>query len=802
MTLPAYEKLGAFYLGRGFDLASGERDAAPLLYDSKDLTTHAVIIGMTGSGKTGLGIGLLEEAALDGVPVIAIDPKGDLGNILLTFPELRGADFAPWVSAQEAAAKGVTPEAFAEQQAALWSKGFGEWEQDGARIARLRAAADFRIYTPGSSAGTPISVLRSFAAPPPAIRDDRDLFRERIQTTATSVLALLGIEADPLTSREHILVSTLLQHAWSAGRDLDVPALIAQIQQPPVRQIGVMDLEAVYPQRDRFALAMQLNNLLAAPGFEAWTEGVPLDAGRLLFGPDGKPQVSVVSIAHLGDAERMFFVCMLLNDVIGWMRQQPGTGSLRAILYMDELFGYLPPVANPASKALFLTLLKQARAFGLGVVLATQNPVDLDYKALSNAGTWFIGRLQTERDKARVMEGLEGAASGGAFDRAATERLIAGLGKRVFLLHSVHEPAPVTFQTRWTLSYLAGPFTREQIRRLADAAPADAAPAAAGATPRAAGAANDRPPVLPPGIRSFVLPARVEGELTYLPHAIGIADVAITSAKHRIDRTDRLVHLAPAGDGPVAVEWADAQAVALRADALDGAAVEGARYAECPASLQQAKAWPAIEKAYERWLKATQSLTLWRSPAFRLLSEPGESERDFRIRLQQAAHEQRDAQVEALRKKYAPKVGAAQEKVRRAEGAVAREAEQASAAKMTTAISVGTAVLGALFGRRTIGAGTMTRAGTAMRGATRASKEAGDVARAEASLAAAREALAALEAEVQAEVEALAGATAALDTPLEEVALKPKASDVHVHAVGLAWAPFTRDAAGALHAAW
>ena len=470
-----FEKLGAFYLGKTYDLRAGETRDELVLYDSRDLTTHAVIIGMTGSGKTGLGLGMLEEAAIDGIPVIAIDPKGDLGNLLLNFPELAAEEFEPWVNPQEAATGGATVAEFAEQQAGLWKQGLANWGQDGERVRRLRDAAEMAVYTPGSSAGIPVSVLRSFRAPPAELRADMDLFRERIAGTATGILALMGMEGDPLTSREHILIANLLEHAWTAGRDLDVPGLIAAIQQPPMERVGVLDVDTFYPPKERFGLAMKLNNLLAAPGFEAWMEGEPLDVGSFLYDSSGKPRISIFSIAHLSESERMFFVSMLLNEMVAWVRTQSGTTSLRAILYMDEVFGYLPPTANPPSKTPMLTLLKQARAYGLGVVLSTQNPVDLDYKALSNTGTWFIGRLQTERDKMRVLEGLEGAAAGGDFDKNRMEQILAGLGKRVFLLHNVHEDQPTVFHTRWALSYLAGPLTRQQIGTLmADRRPAHA----------------------------------------------------------------------------------------------------------------------------------------------------------------------------------------------------------------------------------------------------------------------------------------------------------------------------------------
>src|SRR5215216_1400379 len=455
-----FEKLGVFYLGRPYDLTHKKPKDGLLLYDSKDLVTHAVCVGMTGSGKTGLCITLLEEAAIDGIPAIIIDPKGDLCNLLLTFPDLSPQDFKPWVE------EGVD----AAQQATLWKEGLAKWGQDGERIKRLRDAADFRIYTPGSNAGLPVSILKSFAAPPETIRQDNESLAERINTTVTSLLGLIGIDADPIRSREHILLSNILNQEWSAGRDLDIAALIQKVQVPPITKVGVMDLDSFFPADDRFQLAMALNHLLASPSFASWMEGEPLDIQKILYTEKGKPRLAIFSIAHLADAERMFFVSLLLNQVLGWVRSQSGTTSLRAILYMDEIFGYFPPVANPPSKLPLLTLLKQGRAFGLGVMLTTQNPVDLDYKGLANTGTWFIGRLQTERDKARVLDGLEGIASGTGqkFDKQEMEQLLAGLGNRIFLMNNVHDDAPELFETRWAMSYLRGPLTRAQIKLLMD----------------------------------------------------------------------------------------------------------------------------------------------------------------------------------------------------------------------------------------------------------------------------------------------------------------------------------------------
>ena len=476
-----YEKLGQFYLGREYDLEKkSSADKNLLLYDSKDLVTHAIVVGMTGSGKTGLCIDLIEEAAIDGVPAIAIDPKGDLTNLLLTFPDLRPEDFRPWINEDDAARKGVSADEYAAQQADLWRNGLTSWGEDGERIRRLKAAADFAIYTPGSNSGIPVSIVRSFAAPPPALREDAELFRERVATTATSLLALVGIAADPVKSREHILLSTLFTNAWTDGQDLDLEGLVNQVQKPPMGRIGALDVEKFYPAKERDDLALRINGLIAAPGFAGWLEGEALDIGAFLRSAAGKPRVSIFSVAHLSDAERMFFVAILLNEIYGWVRTQSGTTSLRAILYMDEIFGFFPPVAEPPSKRPMLNLLKQARAFGLGVVLATQNPVDLDYKGLANTGTWFLGRLQTDRDKQRVLDGLEGAAAAqsATFDRKSMEELLAGLTNRVFLMNDVHEDGPVVLESRWAMSYLRGPLTRDQIKVLMNDRRPQATPAA------------------------------------------------------------------------------------------------------------------------------------------------------------------------------------------------------------------------------------------------------------------------------------------------------------------------------------
>jgi hypothetical protein len=796
-----FEKLGAFYLGKRYDASADALTGELVLYDSKDLTTHAVIIGMTGSGKTGLGIGLLEEAALDHVPVIAIDPKGDMGNLLLTFPAFAGEDFRPWINERAAAESGSSPDEFAAAEAALWKKGLADWGQDGERIAALKAAAEFDIYTPGSVAGQPISVLKTFAAPDPALTADPDLYRERVQSTATGLLALLGIDADPVTSREHILIAQLLDRAWQDGRSLDVAGLIGEIQNPPMEKVGVLAVDAFFPPKDRFALAMQLNNLLAAPGFEAWMQGVPLSARDLLYTAEGKPRVSVVSIAHLDDRMRMFFVTMLLNELIAWMRAQPGTPSLRAILYMDEIFGYMPPVANPPSKTLLLTLLKQARAYGLGLVLATQNPVDLDYKGLSNTGTWFIGRLQTERDKARVMEGLEGA-SGGRFDRQAMERTIAGLGKRRFLLHNVHEDAPVVFGTRWAMSYLAGPLTREQIRTLtAGRGTSEAAAPGASAPGKPVGHASTAAPVLPPGIRQYFVPTAAT-DIVYYPHLLGAADILYDSKRHKLSERRSAVYVVEFADGPLDIDWSRCERLELAPSALCESGNAKAAYADCPAAAGEAKQYASWEKAFRRWLRHNETLTLYSSKRLGLTSTAGESEGDFRIRLQDAMSERRDLEAGKLRTRYAGKAKILEDRLHRAHQALAREEEQVSKKRLDAVVSAGNAILGALLGRKRLSSTTAGRIGAAIKTAGGASKESRDVGRAEETLAKIQADLAALNEELEKEIAALDTAyDAQAETP-EEIAISAKSTDIAVPVFGLAWLPYVIDDAGRSTPAW
>jgi len=795
-----FEKLGVFYLGRESD-PSGNSLGDLVLYDSRHLVTHAVCVGMTGSGKTGLCLSLIEEAAIDGVPTIAIDPKGDLSNLLLTFPRLAPEDFRPWIDEDEARRAGVAPDTYAAQQAETWKKGLTEWGQDGARIERLRAAADFAIYTPGSRAGRPLSILSSFAAPADAIRDDAEALADRASTTAMGVLTLAGVDAET-GGREHTFLSTLLASAWTRGRDLDLAAVIEGVQVPPFQKIGVLDVDAFYPSKDRFTLATKLNSMLASPGFEQWLAGEPLDAGRLLYGPKGKPRVSIVSIAHLDDSRRMFFVSLLLNEIVGWMRRQSGTSSLRAIVYMDEIAGYFPPVANPPSKPPLLTLLKQARAFGVGIVLATQNTVDLDYKGLGNAGTWFLGRLQTERDKARVIDGLEGAAAGG-LDRDAADKTLSALGKRVFLLHDVHAGPPITFQSRWAMSYLRGPLSRDQIRMLTssiselDADVRTVLPPQSRSGPREASpkplvnARGEGGPVLAPGIQQYFVPT-TDANPAYEPVALGVAKVTFADPKLKISETRDVVAIAPIGSGAVPVDWAQAEVLDIAPGELGTTAVDGATFEPLPKAAALPKSYSAWQKSFASWIATSQTLDLHRHAGLKITSASGESERDFRIRVQNAQREARDAEVEEVRRKFAEKRARLEEKLRRAEQGVQRESEQSSHANLQTAVSVGATIFGALLGRKSLSTGTLGRATTAARGLGRASKEHADIKRAQENVDVAKKALEDLDAKIAEETAGIAARFDADASRIEAAALAPKRGGVLVQFVALGWRPSTR----------
>jgi len=813
-----YEKLGSFYLGRPYDIKTKEMEEDLVLYDSKDLVTHGVVLGMTGSGKTGLCMAMLEEAAMDNIPAIIIDPKGDIANLLLTFPDLAPGDFRPWINEDDASKKGVTPDEHAANQAALWEKGLGQWGQGKDRIAQLREKIDMTVFTPGSKAGIPVSILSSLNAPEFEIMDDSELLSDRIESTVSSLLSLVGEDSDPLQDPAHILLSNIFNHHWQAGQNVTLETLIRSIQQPPFDKIGIMDLDSVAPEKTRFGLAMKLNNLLASPGFSTWMEGEALDIKRMLHTPEGKPRMSIFSIAHLGDEERMFFVSLLLNQMLGWMRSQSGTNSLRAMLYMDEIYGYLPPTANPPSKKPMMTILKQGRAFGLGALLATQNPVDLDYKALSNIGTWFLGRLQTERDKMRVLDGLEGAAAEGdkGFDRGAMEQLLAGLGARVFLLNNVHNDRPFTFHVRWVMSYLRGPLARRQIKQLMDpvraekmafgnAAKAGAATSGApGAQSLAAAPALKPAPVprpnLPKGADEFFI--RPQGspsgdQVNYQPCILKAVEVRYFDSKKSLDGTRTLVRLNPIdlNKGEIDLRTENELPEGITLQDLDRDPIPGSTFAEIPNSAMKSTTYTSLRKDIIDWAYENDYVTLLKSPLTGEYSQLGESEADFRARLVHSAREIRDDKVDALREKYQKKIRTIEDRIQSAMDTVEDQKAQASSAKLNAAMRVGGSILGALLGGRRSRSSTMT-------GASKAWKESRDVARAEEKADRLRDDLDELEREAQDEIEELEDMLDPMNEKLEHERISPLKKNCDDRAVGILWMPYIQQSKPQMGAAW
>ena len=852
------EKLGSFYLGAEYDLASGERSDLAVNYDARDLTTHAVCVGMTGSGKTGLCLGLLEEAAMDRVPAILVDPKGDLTNLLLQFPELQSEDFRPWVNVDDARRKGKSLDDYASDTATLWRDGLADWGIDGERIRTLLNTVDYTIFTPGSDAGIPINILGSLAAPGLDFATEGEIVRERISGTVAALLGLVGIKADPVRSRESILVSNIFEHFWKDGRDLDLAQLILAIQTPPVRQLGVFDVDTFFPEKDRFELAMAFNNLVAAPTFQSWLQGEPLDIEQLYFTAEGKPRHSIFYIAHLSDSERMFFMTLLLEGVLTWVRRQSGTTSLRALLYIDEVFGYFPPTAEPPSKRPLLTLLKQARAFGLGIVLVTQNPVDLDYKGLTNAGTWFVGKLQAERDKARVLEGLKGAiAESGGNVEIDYDEAISQLGTRVFLMHNIHSGRPIVFHTRWAMSYLRGPLTRPQVRALmakrqsltgsqmsATSAPASistpsmsttvqdippiagqgryvspvptkgqnpsaAALSAAQSAPTAPHGFSATPPTLDPKVEQAYLPVVVTDQaavrhliqelrraidpehvqLVYEPAILGICTVRFFDRKRNIDEQIEQILLVPSSSGFGGVDWSDAERLTMHQRDLRLAPEridpdQGPFFAPVPESANSARELSGLKKELSDWLYYNSRLTIRVHNELEIYQTPGERERTFKSRLQQAARERRDNEVDKLEEKFDRQIDRLQNKLRKEERDLAADEAEHAARKQQEMVSIGESVLGWVLGRRSTRA--LSTAANRRRMTARAGQE---VSETQEQIADLKRDIAELEAELKAQAEEITLKWANMMDEIDSEDITPRRADVDVQTVMLAWLP-------------
>jgi hypothetical protein len=712
-----------FYLGRAYDPIRQTVTEKEITYDPADLTTHAVVTGMTGSGKTGLCVVLLEEAALKGIPAIIIDPKGDLTNLLLHFPDLAPQDFQTWIDADLARRAGKSVEQVATDAATSWREGLKEWGIPQEKILALKNAAQFAVFTPGSDVGTPVSVLSSLAAPEISWSENREVLREKIISTVTALLGLVGYtDIDPLRSREHILLSNIFENEWSQGRNIELAELVIQVQNPPFERLGALPVETLFPAKDRMELSLILNNILAAPSFETWREGQPLNIGSMLYAEDGRPRHNIFYLAHLSDEERMFFVTLLLSAVETWMRTQGGATSLRALLYMDEIFGYLPPLRNPPSKLPLLRMLKNARAFGLGLLLATQNPVDVDYKALSNAGTWFIGKLQTEQDKNRLLDGLESAAGG--IPRSIFDKLISSLGKRVFVLHNIHASQPELLQTRWTMNFLAGPLTRNQIPTLIKLTSGDAnaqtqptmAPvmAAAPTLRPAAGPMQSQPPTaqiqssstkppIPAWIREYFLPQNyslpeafsavqrampaevlIDGVI-YRPTLLGSAEVHILDRKHGVDAEVTRTVLLKSPEKRGSVRWEDHPLNADMLDSIDTAPVPTARFSSIDSPLNDVKLMTALQKDFTDWVFRNSSVRARVNQTLKVFAGPDVSPAEFMKACAEAARDARDAEIEKKTAQLDRQMRSLEDKLAREERELSKDEDELSNRKMEEA---------------------------------------------------------------------------------------------------------------------
>ena len=787
----------SFRLGALVDPTTGDRLDTALTYEPADLTTHGVIVGMTGSGKTGLGVALIEEAMLGGIPCLVLDPKGDMANLALNFPDLAASDFRPWVDEASAARQEKGADDVAAETATMWSKGLESWGLGPADMRALAAASPVTIFTPGSTAGVPLNIVGSLAAPDIGWTGNEEILRDEIEGIVSSLLTLAGVDADPVAAPEHILPATIIEEAWSNGRSLDLAGLIGAIVEPPIRKLGVFDVDVFFPRKDRTSLAMKLNGLVASPAFSSWIEGQPLDIEALLNG-GGRPRTAVIYLAHLSDVQRQFVVTLLLSKLVTWMRKQPGTGALRTLVYMDEVFGYAPPTAEPPSKKPIITILKQARAFGVGMVLSTQNPVDLDYKAMSNAGTWMIGRLQTERDKARILEGISSAT--GTVDVAAIDKLISGLGKRAFVLHSTRAKQPEVFTTRWVMSYLAGPMTRDQIARLGSG-PADAATTLDTPPIPPESAANSSPTVLAAAATTVPPPVANGIEVVWTaPSAPWVVDVGgVPSSSLVAPAVAARVHLLyddhHAGvnheeEYEAVIHPLDSAATNLTAvdhddrDFLDSAP-DGIAYLLDGVDFSGPGFWRSLTAALTDRLTRELAVTVFKNPELKLYSRVHETQPDFEERCREMAVTKADQEIAALKTKYQTRIRAAQDSIRRAEHRVRELQSDVEARRQTELLSGAGDLLGAILGGRR--GSTGLRQAANRRNQTRRVAERLDTA--DDRLAIEREQLADLEADLARDVEDITEKWDQAASNVEVLEIGLESSDVRVEPLRLLWLP-------------
>ena len=767
-----YEKAGLFYLGKDVDKKSFKLTDILTLLKNKNFTTHAAIIGMTGSGKTGLGIGLLEEAAIDNIPSIVIDPKGDMGDMLLTDPNFDPNTFKEWVE-DEAKAKGEEPLEYAKKIASMWKEGIESWGQDSSRVERF-SKVDKTIYTPGSSAGVSINILSSLEKPGSEIMDDADNFSQYLTSTVSSLLTLVGIEANPLESKEFILLSQIIAKAWQSGINLSLESLVGAIMQPGFKKIGVLPLDSFYPQSERFKLANKFNSVIASPSFIGWLSGESLDIQKLLFDKDGKAKVAIFSIAHLSDSQRMFFVTLLLNKIVAWMRRQSGSSRLRALLYMDEIYGYFPPTKNPPSKEPMITLLKQARAYGLGVVLSTQNPVDLDYKGLSNIGTWFIGRLQTKQDISKVIDGLGGKIDS-SFSKEEIASLLANLKKRTFFLKSAHLDDIRLFGTRWVLSYLKGPLKKDEIAKLM----ANKKQQIDTKEPKNISQSSSD------YVENIVLNGNIiqryepdiTGKKQYFPTVAANVEVQYIDTRRLIDLTKEF-NLYINLENITNCNWDEEEILEEPLNSFPTKAPKGAKFKPLPNFILEDKDLKNCQRELKEHIYSSHKLELYRCKKLRLESKVDESYEDFIVRVEDILQDKFEEALEKLKDRYKSKFDRLEAQIQKA----AMQVQKEEADQTNSLISAGMSIIGALFGRSSV-----SKIGTAVSKSSRVLKERGDISRAKAKLQELQERLEELKDELEEKIDELEEKYSIDNYEIDTIFIKPKKSAIDIEEIAILW---------------
>jgi hypothetical protein len=767
-----YEQLALFYLGKNAG------DDSLSLYKSKHLTTHAAIIGMTGSGKTGLGIGLIEEAAIDNIPAIVIDPKGDMSNLCLAFGEMRPEDYLPWIDESEANAKGKTLQEMAEDLAQSNRAGIESFGQDLERVQRF-AAVPKTIYTPGSSAGVGVDILGSFAAPSQSILEDADTLASLINTTSASLLSLVGLSSDSLNSKEHLLLSNIFSHYYAQGLSLSMETLISNIITPPFEKIGMLTLDAFYPQNERMKLATLFNGVISSVTFSAWLKGEPLDIQNMLYDENGKAKIAIFSIAHLSDEERMFFVTLLLNAYISWMRAQRGSSALKSILYMDEIFGFFPPSKNPPSKEPMLLLLKQARAFGCGIILSTQNPVDIDYKGLANIGTWFIGKLQTKQDIAKVLDGI---AANSEFSKEELATKIATLQGRHFFVKNVHEEQTQEFTTRWVLSYLKGPMTKDDIKKLMSEKKTQTLQTQPKVN--AANMANvSTKPLLNQNIKEYFTSKNAESP--FYPYLYAELKLSFFNQKKGIDTTENFAYKLPLEAKTFTIDWTNAYEEQL-VEKSDKAPAN-ASYADLPELISKASSLKDFEKTLSDFVYETKNLELFSVKDLPLESKLGESKRDFLVRLEDTLKGLREEKVEKLQEKFQNDYDRFQDKLQALNIKLQKEQAEVTSKMTDTLIGVGMTLMSAFFGKKALSASTISKGASTLSKGKGVLKERTDVTNAEMLINDIQEEMQTLEENLKEEIKEISQELEVQNYPIESVIIKPKRSDISITDFALLW---------------